>query len=59
MRNKTGNSVLYLATVHDFKYYEIIKLLRNRIDNSVVNLTIVWAQRFASKTTISPMADHK
>ena len=40
MRNEAGDTVVDLATVHDLKYRTIIKLLRNRIDNSVVHLTI-------------------
>ena len=42
MRNKTDSTLVDLATAHDLKHHRIIKLLRNRIGNSVVHLTIVW-----------------
>ena len=41
MRYNTGNSVVDRAIAHYLKYCGIIKLLRNRIDNSQVNLTLV------------------
>ena len=42
MRNKTGNSLVDLATAYHLKDRGTIKLLRNRIDKSEVVLTTVW-----------------